>query len=142
MADKKIGRVYNSLIRNINNKINKQQACMKVATNNPDYIYMLGNKCIKPTPTRRSVKRRRGAKKYTTNVRRKNKNKNKSQKKNQRGGSTGMGGVTGIGTVLPLYNQGNISNAMLGLKSGLLEQPASQNVLPWEGHFPPNYFKL
>jgi hypothetical protein len=48
MTDKRIGRVYKSVINKITKKIKTQHNCMKRATNNPDYVYMLGNKCIKP----------------------------------------------------------------------------------------------
>jgi hypothetical protein len=121
MSDKKLGRIYKSLITNVTKRTKKQQNCMKRATNNPDYIYMLGNKCIKPVIKSRKIIRHR--KVSNKRVKKGRNQKSRRVKYRQKGGG--------------LY--GNIANSVNDFKSGILEEPRSQNVLPWEGNFAQKY---
>jgi hypothetical protein len=121
MSDKKIGRVYKSLITTVAKRTKKQQNCMKRATNNPDYIYMLGNNCIKPViKSRKNIRQRKVSNKR---VKRGRNQKSRRVKYRQKGGG--------------LY--GNIVNSVNNFKSGILEEPQSQNVHPWEGNFARNF---
>jgi hypothetical protein len=117
MSDKKLGRVYKSLITNVTKRTKKQQNCMKRATNNPDYIYMLGNKCIKPVI--KSRKNKRHHKVSNKRVKKGRSQKSRRVKYRQRGGG--------------LY--GNIVNGTNVFRTGILEEPRPQSVLPWEGNF-------
>ena len=124
MTDKRIGKVYNSVINNITKKIKTQHNCMKRATNNPDYIYMLGNKCIKPdVKSRKHRKYRKVTHKHMKKIRNK---KSKRVKSNQRGG-----GIFG-----------NIQNGTNILTSGIREVQPPPSVLPWEDNFTRNFLKM
>ena len=114
MTDKRIGKIYNSVINNITKKIKTQNNCMKRVTNNPDYIYMLGNKCIKPNT--KSRRNHRYNKKYN--------NKKSKRVKYQRGGVFG-----------------NLQNGTNVITSGIREVSPPVSVLPWEGHFTRNFLK-
>ena len=124
MTDKRIGRVYDSVIHNITKKIKTQDHCMKRATNNPDYVYMLGNKCIKPDV--KSTKQSRYRKATRKHMKKRRNKKSKRVKYNQKGGG--------------LY--GNMVNGVNGLTSGIREISPPASVLPWEGNFSRNYFKI
>jgi hypothetical protein len=117
MSYNKIGKVYKSFVTNVTKRTNKQQKCMRRSTNNPDYIYMLGNKCIKPVVKSRKNNRRRNV--SNKRVKRGRAQKSYRTKYRQRGGD--------------LY--GNITNSVNTLRSGILELQPFQKVLPWEGHF-------
>jgi hypothetical protein len=123
-SPKKIGAVYNSLISNVTKRSKKQQRCMKRSTNNPDYIYMLGNKCIKPI-----VKSKRNMKHHNVpNKRLKHRYKQKTRrvKYNQKGGGV----------------YGNATNALNAIRAGLLEIHRPPNVFPWEGQFARDYLNI
>jgi len=120
MSYKKIGRVYDSLITNVTNRTKKHQRCMKRTTNNPDYIFMLGNKCIKPDVRSKKNRSRRNV--SNKRVKRGYKKKSYRVKYRQKGGG--------------LY--GNIENAGNALRTGILQIQSASNVLPWEGHFTKN----
>ena len=124
MTDKRIGKVYNRVIDNITKKLKKQRDCMKRATNNPDYIYMLGNKCIKPdVKSRKHHKYRKATHKNMKKIRNK---KSKRVKYNQKGG----------GLI------GNLVNGTNVLASGIREVQPPPSVLPWEDNFTRNFLKL
>ena len=117
MTDKRIGRDYNSMIHNITKRIKKQQTCMKRATNNPDYIYMLGNKCIKPT-----IKSKKHRKMTNKNKKRRGQ-KSHRVKYRHKGGGLFQNSINGINSIT----------------SGIREIVPPQNVLPWEGNFKQSY---
>ena len=123
MTDKRIGRDYNSMIHNITKRTKKQQSCMKRATNNPDYIYMLGNKCIKPV-----IKSRKHKKHHKLS--------NKHKKRRGQGSHRVKYRHKGGGIFQ------NSWNGINGVVSAIREVPAPQNVLPWEGNFKQNYLSL
>jgi hypothetical protein len=120
MTDRRIGKIYNSVINNITKKIKTQTNCMKRVTNNPEHIYMLGNKCIKPDVKSR---KRNGYRKITHNRMKKRRNKkSKRVKYSQRGGSS-----------FP-----NVTNFINSVKAGVTEIPPPAGVLPWESHLTRN----
>ena len=122
MTDKRVGRVYNSMIHNITKRIKKQQSCMKRATNNPDYIYMLGNKCIKPIIKSRKNNRHR----KLSNKHNKRGTRSHRVKHRHRGGGVYQNSMNGIN----------------GLISGIREVQRPSNVLPWEGHLTRNFLQV
>lgn len=124
MTDKRIGRVYKSVINKITKKIKTQHNCMKRATNNPDYVYMLGNKCIKPDV--KSTKQTKYRKSTLKHMKKRRNKKTKRVKYNQKGGG--------------LF--GNLVNGTNVLTSGIREVSPPPSVLPWEGNFSRNYFKI
>lgn len=114
MTDRRIEKIYNSTINNITNRVKKSNQCMNRATNNPNYIYLLGNKCIKPDV--KSRKKRKQSKRY---MKKKGNRKTHRVKLRQKGGG--------------LF--GNVINGVNGLTSGVREVLPPQSVLPWEGNF-------
>jgi len=122
MTDKRIGKIYTNTIKKLRIRLKKSDDCMKRSTNNPDYIYMLGNSCIKPNM--KKFKSRKTQKKY-----RKHKHHNKSHKRrlHQKGG---IGGA------------GNFVNSANSFTSALREVQPPPSVLPWEGHFSRNFANL
>ena len=124
MTDKRIGAIYNSVVSNVTKKLNTQRNCMKRVTNNPEHIYMLGNKCIKPIVKSRKLNR---YKKTSRKYKKKGVNKkSKNVKYKQKGGG--------------LF--GNIVNGANVLTSGIREIQPPPSVLPWEGNFTRNFFKM
>jgi hypothetical protein len=121
MTDKRIGRLYTKTIKKLRLRLKKSEDCMKRTTNNPDYIYMLGNKCIKP-----SIKKSRGRrthKKYRIN---KHHNKSHKRRFHHKGGSL----------------TGNLVNSANTFTAGLKEVQPPVSVLPWEDSFSRNATKL
>lgn len=124
MSGRRIGKLYKSTIDKIAKRVNTSQRCMKRSTNNPDYIYMLGNKCIKAdVKSRKNNRYTKISKKYMKKGRNQ---KSRRVKHNQRGGG--------------LY--GNVVNASNILTSGIREVLPPPSVLPWEGNFTRNFFKI
>ena len=121
MTDKRIGRLYANTIKKIRVRIKKSEDCMKRTTNNPDYIYMLGNSCIKPT-----IKKTRGRKTYKKYRKNKYHNKSNKQRFHHKGGNL----------------TGNLVNGVNTFTAGLREVNPSVSVLPWEGSFSRNAMKL
>ena len=117
MTDKRIGKIYSSVINNITKKIKTQNNCMKRVTNNPEHIFMLGNKCIKPDI--KSKKRKNYSKSTYKRMKNKRNKKSKRAKYLQRGGG-----------FIP-----NIQNGVNGLISGIRQVNPPPSVLPWEGNF-------
>ena len=124
MTDMRIGKIYTSTIDKIAKSVRTSQRCMKRSTNNPDYIYMLGNKCIKPVvKSRKPHKHPKMSKKHMKKRRNK---KSHRVKYNQRGGD--------------LF--GNVVNGANVFTSGIREVSPPPSVLPWEGSFTRDYLKM
>jgi hypothetical protein len=124
MTDKRLGREYNSMIHNITKRKNKQQTCMKRATNNPDYIYMLGNKCIKPMiKSRKHYKHHKMSNKH---IKKRKNHKSRRVKYRHNGGGLYQNTINGINV----------------FTSGIREINTPKNVLPWEGNFSTGYSSL
>lgn len=124
MTDKRIGKVYDSVINKITKKIKTQHNCMKRATNNPDYIYMLGNKCIKPDV--KSKKHSRHRKATQKHMKKRRNKKSRRVRNHQKGGAL----------------LGNMINGANVFKSGIQEVAPPPSVLPWEGNFTRNFLKM
>jgi len=122
MTDKRLEKDYNTMIYNINKRTKKQLSCMKRATNNPDYIYMLGNKCIKPIINSRKHRRHH----KLSNKHNKKGKKSHRVKYRRRGGG--------------VYQ--NVTNSYNGLISGIREEQPPPNVLPWEDNLKQNFSKV
>ena len=115
MTDRRIGKVYNLAVKNVTKKLQTKIDCMKHVTNNPDYIYMLGNKCIKPDiKTRKTRKYKKTSRKF---MKKRHNKKSKYVKYNQKGGGF----------------FGNLVNGTNVLTSGIREVQPPPSVLPWEG---------
>ena len=121
MTDKRIGKLYDKTIKKLTLRLKRSEECMKRSTNNPDYIYMLGNNCIKPDT--KKTRRRKTYKKY-----KKVKRHNKSHKRrfHHKGGSV----------------YGNVENSVNTFTAGLREVPQPVDVLPWEGAFTKNFVRV
>jgi hypothetical protein len=116
MTRRNLESMYGKYIKMVDNQLTRNEKCMKRPSNNPDFIYLLGNKCIKPNGSKH-IKR----KKYT----KLSKSKTHKRVKKRRNSRTYKGGG--------LY--GNIVDGYNTLSHGLQSTPipASSHPNPWAG---------
>ena len=121
MTNKRIGKLYDKTIKKLSLRLKRSENCMKRSTNNPDYIYMLGNNCIKP-----DIKKSKHHRTYKKYKRVKRHNKSHKRRFRHKGGSV----------------SGNVVNGVNTFTAGLREVQPPVSVLPWEGAFTNNFGRV